>query len=286
MANPKTSANVREAHFAGTWYPGDAAVLRTSIETYLAGVEPVALPGATLALVAPHAGHRYSGPVAAQAYAQVRSADINRVVLLGPLHRIIFGSQHGDFMVPAEVAYATPLGEIPVDTHFIAALSRIARLKVVRRDQEHSLEIELPFLQVALKQFSLVPIMLGADIKSSRTPALLEELATGLAELADAHTLFVASTDLSHLDDYREVGRVDQRMAELVNAFDLLALTRALARGEVNACGATGLVVALRAAQLRGAHGARVLQMMSSADITGERRVGAYTVGYMAAVAY
>lgn len=286
MANPKTSSNVRAAHYAGTWYPGDAAVLRASIETYLAGVEPLTLPSPPLALVAPHAGHRFSGPAAAHAYAQVRGADINRVVLLGPLHRMIFGSAHGDFMAPAEVAYATPLGEIPVDTHFIAALSRLAPLKVVRRDQEHSLEIELPFLQVALKQFSLVPIMMGVDIKDSRTPTMLEVLAAGLAELADEHTLFVASTDLSHLDDYREVALVDKRMAELVNAYDLPALTKALARGEVNACGATGLVVALRVAQLRGARNARVLQLMSSADITGDRSLGSYTVGYMAAVAY
>ena len=286
MANPKTSSNVRAAHYAGTWYPGDAAALRASIETYLAGVEPLTLPGPPLALVAPHAGHRFSGPAAAHAYAQVRGADINRVVLLGPLHRMIFGSAHGDFMVPAEVAYATPLGEIPVDTHFIAALSRLAPLKVVRRDQEHSLEIELPFLQVALKQFSLVPIMMSADIKDSRTPTMLEVLVAGLAELADEHTIIVASTDLSHLDDYREVALVDKRMAELVNAYDLPALTKALALGEVNACGATGLVVALRVAQLRGARNARVLQLMSSADITGERRLGSYTVGYMAAVAY
>lgn len=286
MAKPQTANTVREARYAGSWYPSGAAVLRTSIEGYLATVEPAQLPARPLALVCPHAGHRYSGPVAAHAYAQVRGAAIRRVVLMGPLHRIIFGSALGDIMAPAETAYATPLGAIPVDTTFIAALSRRVPLTVVRRDQEHSLEIELPFLQVALEGFTLAPLMMAADIENKRTPALLEELATSLAELADEHTLFVASTDLSHLNDYREVARVDAHMAELVNAFDVPALTSALSRGEVKACGATGLVTALRAAQLMGAQGARVLRLTSSAEITGERQLGAYTVGYMAAAAF
>jgi MEMO1 family protein len=277
---------VRPAHYAGTWYPGDAQDLRASIEAYLARVSPETLPGRTLALVSPHAGHRFGGPVAAHAYALVKGQPIQRVVLLGPLHRPILGALFSDLLVPAESAYATPLGQVPVDRDFINQLNRRVPLKSVRRDEEHSLEIELPFLQVVLEGFMLVPIMIGADIAGSGVPARLDALAAALAELADEHTLFVCSTDLSHLHNYDEVRRVDQRMQELVNAFDVDRLTEALVAGNVMACGATGLITALRAARLRGATGARVLAYMSSGDITGDTDPGSYTVGYMAAAAY
>ena len=284
MAIPQTM--VRPARYAGTWYPGDAQTLRESIDAYLARVPPVALPGRPLALVSPHAGHRYGGPVAVHAYAQVKGQSIQRVVLMGPLHRPILGALFSDLLIPAESAYATPLGQVPVDRDFINRLNERVSLKTVRRDEEHSLEIELPFLQVVLEDFALVPIMIGADISDPGVPARLEALATALAELADEHTLFVCSTDLSHLDSYAEVCQVDQRMQELVNAFDVDRLTKALAAHEVMACGATGLVTALRAARLRGATGAQVLAYMNSGDITGDTRPGNYTVGYMAAVAY
>ncbi|HEY3342193.1 MAG TPA: AmmeMemoRadiSam system protein B [Anaerolineae bacterium] len=277
---------VRPAHYAGTWYPGDAQELRESIEAYLAGVSPETLPGRTLALVSPHAGHRFGGRVAAHAYALLKGQPIQRVVLIGPLHRPILGALFSDLLVPAESAYATPLGQVPVDRDFIDQLNKRVPLKSVRRDEEHSLEIELPFLQVVLQGFTLAPIMIGADIAGSGVPARLDALAAALAELADEHTLFVCSTDLSHLHNYDEVRKVDQHMQELVNAFNLDRLTEALVAGRVMACGATGLVTALRAAKLRGATGARVLAYMSSGDITGDTEPGNYTVGYMAAAAY
>ncbi|MCL4507187.1 MAG: AmmeMemoRadiSam system protein B [Chloroflexi bacterium] len=280
------SPAVRAAHYAGSWYPGNAEVLRRSIEGYLARVHPATLPGPALALVSPHPGHQFGGLVAAQAFTQIRGQPVKRVVLMGPLHRPIRGSALGEFMVPRERSYATPLGQIPLDVDFITALSQRAPLTFVQGDQEHSLEIELPFLQVAVPSFALVPIMMGADIADRDTPAALEVLAGALVELADPDTLFVASTDLSHLDDYRKVVQVDHRMIELVEAFDIPALVKSLAWGEVYACGATGLVTALRAAQLRGATGARVLSYMNSGDVTGDRTPGAYTVGYMAVAAY
>ena len=279
-------STVRPAHYAGTWYPGDPTDLRESIETYLAHVTPVTLPGQVLALVSPHAGHRFGGPVAAHAYAQLKNQSVQRVVLMGPLHRPLLGALFSDFLVPAESAYQTPLGQVPLDRDFIDRLGQRVTLKSVRRDEEHSLEIELPFLQVVLEHFTLVPIMIGADIAGHGVPARLDALAAALAGLADEHTLFLCSTDLSHLNNYAEVRAVDQQMQQLVNAFDVDALTQALVAGDVMACGATGLVVALRAARLRGATGARVLACMSSGDVTGDKRPGSYTVGYMAAAAY
>ena len=288
MAFPRITRDpaVREARFAGTWYPSAAPTLRHTIEEQLAHVQPVKLPGRPLALVSPHAGHRFSGPVAVHAYAQVRDLDINRVVLMGPLHGPIWGSEMGEFMAPSERIFTTPLGQVPVDTEFLSELSQRAPLAFVHNDQEHSLEIELPFLQVALGAFTLVPLMMGVDIGDPGVPQSLDDLAAVLADLADEHTLFVASTDLSHLHNYKDVVRTDQRMVELVDAFDLPKLVTALVQREVYACGATALVTALSAAHKRGAAGARVLSCLNSGDITGDKRPGNYTVGYLAAVAY
>ncbi len=279
---------VRPSAIAGTWYPGNGPALRRTIEGYLDRVKPEILPGRLLALVAPHAGYAYSGPTAAHAYAQLRLGEpaFRRVILLGPLHRPIWGSRLGSFMVPAEDAYRTPLGDVPVDRAFIDALSERLSLTPVRMDEEHSLEIQLPFLQVTLGEFELVPIMLGDHIGDPGAVVRMGELATALAGLVDGTTLLVASTDLSHLDDYAEVTRIDRRLVDLVAAFDVQGLIEGLQTGQVLACGATGLVAVFRACQQLGARGAKVLAYAASGDVTGDKRPGVYTVGYLAAAVY
>jgi len=290
MDGTPTSA-VRPSAIAGAWYPGSPPVLRRTIEEYLDPVRPVALPGRLLGLVSPHAGYAYSGPTAAHAYAQLRSVPpetprFRRVVLLGPLHRPVLGGRLGAFMVPVEDAYRTPLGDVPLDRTFINALGQRTSLTPVRMDEEHSLEIQLPFLQMTLGEFSLVPIMLGQHISDPRAVAQADALAEALAELAGAGTLLVASTDLSHLDNYADVVRTDRRLVDLVAAFDVDGLAEALEEEEVQACGATGLIVVLRACQKLGATGARVLSYAASGDVTGDKRPGVYTVGYLAAAVY
>ncbi len=282
----RPSLDIRPSAIAGTWYPGSAAALRQTIEQYLDRAERVALPGRIAALVSPHAGYAYSGGVAAHAYAQIRGMDFERIVLLGPLHRPVWGSRHGPAMVPAEDAYATPLGQVRLDDAFIGELSRRISLTRIHGDEEHSLEIQLPFLQVALGEFTLVPVMLGLDIADAATLPFVDALAEALADLVDEHTLIVASTDLSHLDHYADVVRIDRRLVELVGAFDVDGLARALQTDQVYACGAVGLVAALKAARRLGARGARVLRYASSGDVTGEKRPGNYTVGYLAAAAH
>jgi MEMO1 family protein len=285
------TSKVRPSAIAGAWYPGSAAVLRRTIEGYLDPVRPVALPGRLLALVSPHAGYAYSGPTAAHAYAQLLGAppeepSYRRVVILGPLHRSVRGSRLGAFMVPTEDAYRTPLGDVPLDRTFINALGQRISLTSVRMDEEHSLEIQLPFLQVALGEFSLVPIMLGQHISDPRAAAQVDALAEALASLIDTGTLLVASTDLSHLDNYADVVRTDRRLVGLVAAFDVDGLAEALEEEEVQACGATGLIAALRACQKLDAAGAMVLSYAASGDVTGDKRSGVYTVGYLAAAVY
>jgi MEMO1 family protein len=294
-----SASSVRPSAIAGTWYPGSAPALRRTIEGYLAQVRPAALPGRLLALVSPHAGYAYSGPTAAHAYAQLRAArqgdsgeaspgsqPLSRVVLLGPLHRPIWGSRLGAFMVPAEDAYRTPLGDVPLDRTFINAMGQRVTLTPVRMDEEHSLEIQLPFLQVALGEFSLVPIMPGQHISEPAAPAQVDALAAALASMVDAGTLMIASTDLSHMNNYADVIRTDRRLVDLVAAFDLDRLAEALEEEEVQACGATGLITVFRACQQLGARGASVLAYAASGDVTGDKRPGSYTVGYLAAAVY
>ncbi len=292
MTSTSTQASaIRPSAIAGAWYPGSAPVLRRTIEGYLDSVPPQVRPGRVLTLICPHAGYAYSGSTAAYAYAQVRadrdpSADFSRVVLFGPLHRPIWGSRLGPFMVPAEAAYRTPLGDIALDREFIVALGEKVDLTAVRRDEEHSLEIELPFLQVALGSFQLVPIMFGEHVSESGVLARIDQLASALAALWDEHTLMVASTDLCHLDNYADVVRIDRKLVDRVAAFDVDGLAAALVAGEVQACGATGLLTALRTAQRVGAKDAQVLAYAASGDITGNKRPGVYTVGYLAAAIY
>jgi MEMO1 family protein len=299
MGDMSAPSAVRPSAIAGAWYPDSAPALRNTIEGYFDQVQAAALPDRLLALVSPHAGYAYSGPTAAHAYAQLRAArggspgavspeaqPVRRVVLLGPLHRPVWGSRLGAFMVPAEDAYRTPLGDVPLDRTFIHALGQRVTLTPVRRDEEHSLEIQLPFLQVALGEFSLVPIMLGQHISEPRAQTQVDALATALSGLVDAGTLMIASTDLSHMNDYADVVRTDRRLVDLLAAFDLDGLAEALEEEEVHACGATGLIAVFRACQKLGATGARVLAYAASGDVTGDKRPGVYTVGYLAAAVY
>ncbi len=293
--SPFGSVRIRESAIAGQWYPRSAQDLRRMIEGYLTQAKSAAVPGKVVALVSPHAGYVYSGPIAAHAFAQVRGADYARVVLIGPLHRFIPGCELGAWMVSGEEAYRTPLGDVRVDHDFIAELGKRVPVTTVHGDREHSLEIELPFLQVALggsspangSGFELVPIMAGEFIGDPGTLAHIEQMAGALAELsADGKSLLVASTDLTHLDNYAEVVRIDRKLVDLVRAFDVTGLSAALRAAQVQACGAVGLVTVLRVAQKLGAQGAQVLAYATSGDVTGDKRLGTYCVGYLAAAAY
>jgi AmmeMemoRadiSam system protein B len=282
--NPDPTSRVRPSAIAGQWYPGSVTTLRRDVDRYFEETAPVRLPGRIIGLVAPHAGYAYSGPTAAKAFAQVRGAAFKRVVLLGPLHRPIRRCLVSPFMVPSEDSYRTPLGDVPVDRAFIDELNHRVAVAPVQGDEEHSLEIELPFLQVALERFHLVPIMLGEHISQPNAVERATRLSEALAGLLDEETLLVSSTDLSHMENYADVIRIDRKLVDLLNAFDLDGLAAALQEQVVQACGATGLFVLLETCKRVGARGARVLQYTSSGDVTGDKRPGTYTVGYLAAV--
>ena len=249
------------------FYPADPEALRAQVDALLAEARAAAPPRAARpkALVAPHAGYRYSGPVAASAYARVDPAGIRRVVLLGPAHRVALRG----LAAPCAEAFATPLGLVPLDA---AALATALRLPEVRRSDpahafEHSLEVQLPFLQRVLGDFDLVPLVFG-DARPEEVEAVLDALWGG------PETLVVVSSDLSHYRGYAEARDLDARTTRSIEALEPRAI------GPEQACGRAGVQGLLLAARTRGL-AARCVDLRSSGDTAGDRET---VVGYGAYV--
>lgn len=276
-----TIAPVRPSPIAGAWYEGNPDALRRAVDSYLDRARLPDLPGEVVAVIAPHAGHIYSGPVAGYAFAAVRGRRPDLVAVISPMHRPYY--EH--LLTTAHEAYATPLGKIPVDAEALAALDaalaarRAPRLAAVAYDQEHSLEIELPFLQRALADdFRLLPVMVRAQ-----EPVISQALGEALADvLRGRNVLLVASTDLSHFYDQETAKKLDAEILRCLEAFDPDALFEAKRSGKGFACGHAATAAVLWAARALGADTVKVLFHATSGDVTGDY---ASVVGYGAAVA-
>lgn len=270
----------RRAAVAGSWYPDRPGVLRDELSRYLESVS-VAGTESIQAIIAPHAGLLYSGPVAAHAYAAVRNGAYDLVILVGPSHYVAF-----DGVAAMDVdAFETPLGDAPLDRAMVGRLldaSPVVTVYPPAHQREHSLEMQLPFLRTVLPDVPIVPLVMGFQTRETIT-ALADVLA---ATLGGRRALLVASSDLSHFFDSETAARLDARVAERVEAFDpdgLLALLEEYPdeeRGRFVACGGGPIVSVMRAARALGATRARVLCRADSGDISGDR---SQVVGYMAA---
>ena len=266
---------VRHSVIAGTWYPGTEGQLRKTVRGYLDNVEKEKLEGELIGLISPHAGYIYSGQVAAHAYKQLDGVYYDAVAVISPVHRMFVGR----FAVTSATAYETPLGLVKVDAELVEATDKEIGLSRVSQDNEHSLEIQLPFLQVVLGEFKLLPIMVGDQEMS-----LCQKLGTALAKvLKGRNALLVASTDLSHFHNYGTAVRLDEIVLERVRAYDPEGLAQDLKRGKCEACGGGPVVAVMLAAKEMGANKAKVLKYMNSGDVTGDRF---QVVGYMAAALY
>ena len=256
-------SNVRPPAVAGLFYPADPSTLRREVEAHLAAALPSS-PGRSRvkAVIAPHAGYIYSGPTAGYAFAQLvaDAAEIRRIVLLGPAHTVALRG----LALPACDAFATPLGEVPLA---VEAARRIASLPQVidhpaAHRVEHSLEVELPFLQMILDEFDLLPLVVG-DAGGEEVAEVLEAVWGG------AETRIIISSDLSHYLPYDRAKAVDDETARVI-----VALEAPLERGR--ACGGLpidGLLVAARRRDLT----ARILDLRNSGDTAGDRH---RVVGY------
>ena len=272
---------VRRAAVAGQWYPGTRARLVAAVNEHLeaAALDERDTP-TVRAIVAPHAGLMYSGPVAAYAYNAARRAQYKAVVLVGPSHFVPF---HGVSIWPAGW-WDTPLGEVVIERDLAAAIeaaSPAIRDLPEAHGREHSLEMQLPFLAHLMPGVPIVPLVMGHQTRSTAT-ALGDALATVLAPRA-GEVLLVASSDLSHYEDARTAATLDGVVTRHVEALDPDGLMTSLEREPRHACGGGPMVAVLHAARQLGAIEARVLQYADSGDVSGDK---SSVVGYMAAAVW
>src|SRR6202790_2841927 len=256
---------VRPAAVAGMFYPGAAPALKASVRALLdAAPRPAADAGWPKALIVPHAGYIYSGPIAASAYARLvpgRSL-IRRVVLLGPVHRVPIRG----VALPGADSFVTPLGAVAVDAEAAARLRTLPQVgeSEAAHSLEHSLEVQLPFLQTILEEFTLVPLAVG-DASPSEVAEVIERVWGG------PETLIVVSSDLSHYHPYEQAPEIDRSTAD-----DILALAAPLDHQQ--ACGATpinGLALCARRHGLKP----ELIDLRNSGDTAGEK---SRVVGYAA----
>jgi MEMO1 family protein len=275
-----TLTDLRPSPIAGTWYEGDPARLARAVDGYLDAANIPALDGDVVALISPHAGHRYSGAVAGYAFATVRGKSFDLVVVVSPFHQ----PADQPLITTAHTAYATPLGNIGTDKASLLELDEILKsqlgfgLSPMLRDREHSLEIELPFLQRALTgDFHLLPVMI-----LSQEPDVARGLGSALAQvLKGKNALLVASTDLSHFYDQKTANTLDAEMLKRIESFQPEGIFEAEHTGKGFACGHAAVASVLWAARELGADRVQVLQHATSGDVTGDF---SQVVGYGAAV--
>ncbi len=271
MAGP-----VRTSPIAGTWYPGDPGAIAAEVEEYLEAAEVSAPRGRLVGLISPHAGLRYSGPVAAHGYALLRGRPALTAVLVGPSHRMAFDG----VAVAARGAFETPLGRVPIDEGIAGRL--VAREKKIVEDprphrDEHSLEMQLPFLQHLVPELRIVPVLMGSQDREEAE--MLADALVGALEGADA--LLIASSDLSHYHRAPEANALDAKVVEEVRRLDPDGLMRRLESFHGHACGGGPMVAVMKAARGRGADRATILKYGDSGDVAeGDK---SHVVGYLSA---
>ena len=239
---------LRPAAVSGTWYPASADVLASAVDKYLAGAAGTARLERLTALIAPHAGLMYSGPIAGHAYQQLRERDVDLVVLVGPSHFVGFEG----VAVYERGAFDTPFGPVPIDedcASAIAARSSRIRPHPIAHVREHSLEMQLPFLKRVLPDIAIVPLVMGHQRRETA-----DDLAQAIAAaVRGRRAVLVASTDLSHYHPREKARALDWRLRDLVRAFAPTILWEDLREGRVEACGGDPLVAVMLGAGIAGA---------------------------------
>jgi AmmeMemoRadiSam system protein B/AmmeMemoRadiSam system protein A len=274
-----SEGSVRHPAVAGMFYPGGAEQLASDVDGYLDVTDVPEFKG-VVGLIAPHAGYMYSGAVAGRAYSVVKGRGYDSVVVVAPSHRFPF---RGASVFGGD-GYETPLGVVRVDRKLADAISDPERgigYEPRAHASEHSLEVQVPFLQRSLGDFALVPIIMG-DQGEASVRQLASRIA-GAVRASGKRVLLVASTDLSHYHSHEKAVELDSHVLDAVADFDPEGLLAALRRGECEACGGGPSAAVMMAARELGATNSAVVGYATSGDVTGDM---AQVVGYMAAVLY
>lgn len=265
---------VRPPAVAGMFYSGTPATLAREVDELITA-SPERIPGTLRGLISPHAGYVYSGSTAGRAYGLLRGMAFDAVIVVGPSHREYF---YGISLFPGD-SFQTPLGEVPVHKEIRSALinekEHIFMSEAGHKD-EHSVEVQLPFLQRVMQAVKFVPIVMG-DQNSGLCWALAEQLARVLRNF---NVLLVASSDLSHYHEYHTAMALDQKVVDRLRGFDSYGLLKLFESEEAEACGGGPMAAVMMGTGKAGANHCHVLTFCNSGDITGEKdRV----VGYLSA---
>jgi AmmeMemoRadiSam system protein B len=269
--------NIRESIAAGSFYPANPDTLRRQINNFLVNTKSEDIENIK-SIVCPHAGYIYSGQVAAYSYRQISGKTFDSIFIIAPSH-----SEYFDFIsIFNGDAYRTPLGPIYVDKERSKILadksSRIELSKYGHRD-EHSLEVQLPFLQVLFENIKIVPIVIGQQNSLN-----IKELGNTIGNLfKNDNILIIASTDLSHYYPYDTAVAIDEKTKDLINEFDPKNLMSEFLGHNIEMCGGGPVTSAMIASKILGANSSKILNYKNSGDVTGDRSA---VVGYLSAVFY
>ncbi|MEG8946357.1 AmmeMemoRadiSam system protein B [Rosettibacter firmus] len=268
---------VREPSVAGMFYPSSPSKLREEIQILLDTSKLSENIDNILGIIAPHAGYIYSGKTAAYAYNAIKGKNYNTVIIISPSHREYFAGisiYNGD-------AYKTPLGEVPINKNISSQLtagSKIIFEGIQGHRAEHAVEVQIPFLQTVLENFSIVPIVLG-----DQNRVFVYELANSLSKVVDENTLIVASSDLSHYYSKRTADELDSIVEKHISNFDYDGLQKDLENNKCEACGGGAIVALMRTADLINKRKSKVLHRSDSGDVSGDF---SEVVGYLSAAIY
>lgn len=266
---------VKGPSVAGTFYPAQKEVLKEMVDTFLSKAHRVSESGRLIALISPHAGYQYSGQVAAYSYKQLEGRDIDTVVLIGSSHYKDFKGAS----VYVKGSFRTPLGDVSIDEHLAGRLINEKDHVVFDSDafkREHSIEVQIPFLQRTLREFKIVPILIGAPTKES-FHSLAENLTKILMERKNA--IIIASTDLSHYHDYQTARLMDTRVIGTIESISIEELHGYLLKGTAELCGAYPVILTLVITRSLGANHGILYHYANSGDVTGDTN---QVVGYAA----
>lgn len=272
------SWNVREPVVAGMFYPIDKKALMRQVVELFERAKPKKVKGNIKALIAPHAGYIYSGLTAAYAYKLLEYKKFDSVIIISPSHREYFD---GISIFPGSY-YKTPLGEVPIDLELCKSIvdnEPIIKLSQQGHNEEHALEVQLPFLQIILENFKLIPIVMG-----NQTKDYCYKIGNVLGKvLKNRNALIVASTDLSHYHPYEIANQLDRIAINAIANYDYEKLLSELEEQNTEACGGGPAAAAMIAAEKLGANKVEILHSCNSGDVTGDKDA---VVGYMSAVMY
>jgi len=275
------AAETKQPNVAGTFYPQDKGELTGFIDDALARAKISPQPGDILGLIVPHAGYVFSGKVAAYGYKAIEGRDYKTVIVLAPSHYYAF---KGVSVYPSG-SFATPLGDLEIDTEFAQKLMvSDIYFEPAAFENEHSLEVQLPFLQRALGQknkFKIVPVIIG-NCDFSACQQLASTLKKAIGRRKDV--LVIASTDMYHGYDYREAEIIDNLTLSYLKKMDGRGLYEGLTQGRLQLCGGLGVVTTLLLAKDLGHDKLEVLKYTNSAVVTGKFSQGVWTVGYASCV--